>query len=283
MTAYPSSCVWAIEATAGSGGWAQWGSKSGLVADDVKRGGIPWTEIIEWLVPGGGTFSCPTSPVGEGCITVEGYTPSIRAMVSQQGMLPVQLLYLNGEQQNGSALLTWATATESNNSGFTVQRKLANSQDIYGSLGFVPSKETNSSTETGYGYIDRNVTPGTYDYRLLQTDVNGAQHYSNEVQLTVDPPTGASLSQNYPNPFTPGMGTTEFDYTITQAAPASLIIYNELGEVVKTLVNGETGQGSYSVRWDGMDERGTPVASGSYICKLISGEYSSSIKVTVSK
>ncbi len=204
-------------------------------------------------------------------------------MVSQQGMLPVQLLYLNGEQQNGSALLTWATATESNNSGFVVQRQRANTDDQFENLGFVASKVTNSSTETGYGYIDRSVTPGTYNYRLLQTDENGAQHYSNQVQLTVDAPTGASLSQNYPNPFTPGVGTTEFDYTITTAAPASLIIYNELGEVVKTLVNGNVGQGSYSVRWDGMDERGTPVSSGSYICKLICGEYSSSVKVTVSK
>lgn len=129
----------------------------------------------------------------------------------------------------------------------------------------------------------RNVNPGTYDYRLLQTDVNGAQHLSNEVQLTVDPPTGASLSQNYPNPFTPVLGSTEFDYTISVAAPASLIIYNQLGEAVKTLVNGDVGQGSYSVRWDGTDDKGSPVASGSYICKLISGEYSSTIKLTVTK
>jgi hypothetical protein len=270
------SCVWAVEATAGSGGWASWAPGQGWWPT-MTYAAIPFNEILTWLVPGAGYIN------GVGAYYSGSYTPSIRAMVSQQGMLPVQLLYLNGEQQNGSALLTWATATETDNSGFTVQRKLANSQDIYENLGFVASKETNSSTETGYGYIDRNVNPGTYDYRLLQTDVNGAQHLSNEVQLTIDPPTGASLSQNYPNPFTPVLGSTEFDYTISVAAPASLVIYNQLGEAVKTLVNGDVGQGSYSVRWDGTDDKGSPVASGSYICKLISGEYSSTIKLTVTK
>ncbi len=278
------SCAWAIELVALSGSWAPWAPALGWWPT-MYSAGLPWIQVLSSdfifnpgpVVPGAGQIN------GVGAYYAGSYTPSIRAMVSQQGMLPVQLLYLKGEQQNGSALLTWATATETGNAGFTVQRRPVNSQGIYDNIGFVASKETNSSTETGYGYVDRNVTPGTYSYQLIQTDVNGAAHYSNEVQLTVDPPTGASLSQNYPNPFTPGMGTTEFDYTITEAAPASLIIYNELGEVVKTLLNGEVGQGSYSVRWDGMDERGTPVASGSYICKLIAGEYSSSIKVSVSK
>ncbi len=178
------SCVWAVELTAGSGGWSSWAPSQGWWPTMYDEG-LPWTEVLA------SDFIFNPIPIVPGMESINGvgvyysgsYTPSIRAMVSEQGMLPVQLLYLNGEQQNGSALLTWATATETDNSGFTVQRKLANSQDIYENLGFVASKETNSSTETGYGYIDRNVNPGTYDYRLLQTDVNGAQHLSNEVQL----------------------------------------------------------------------------------------------------
>ncbi len=267
------SCAWAVEATALSGGWAQWAPSQGWWPT-MSLVGIPWSEILQWTVPGGvsGIYYYGGS-----------YTPSIRAMVSQQGMLPVQLLYLKGEQQNGEALLTWATATESNNSGFTVQRKLVNSQDVYENLGFVASKETNSSTETGYGYIDQNVKPGTYTYRLLQTDVNGAQHLSNEVQLQIDAPNDFTLNQNYPNPFTAGIGSTEFSYTLTTEAPTMMVIYNQLGEVVKTLVNENVGQGPHTVRWDGTDDRNTTVAAGSYICKLISGERSSTIKVSVSK
>jgi FlgD Ig-like domain len=270
------SCVWAIEATPLSGAWAEWAPQQGWwpTMADV---GIPWSEILEWQMPGAYQIN------GVGAYWAGSYTPSIRAMVSQQGMLPVQLLYLKGDTQNGVALLTWATATETNNSGFMVQRKLANTEDIYENLHFVASTETNSSSETGYGYIDNNVKPGTYSYRLLQTDVNGAQHLSNEIQLQIDAPNDFTLNQNYPNPFTPGMGMTQFSYTLTVDAPTMLVIYNQLGEVVKTLVNGPVDQGPHTVLWDGKDERGTIVASGSYICKLISGEYSSSIKVSVSK
>jgi len=267
------SCAWAVEATAGSGGWAQWTPSVGWWPTNTYVG-IPWSSILAWTTPG-----------GNGAYYYEGgsYTPSIRAMVSEQGILPVQLLYLKGEQQNGAALLTWATANEVNNTGFTVQRKLATSNDIFENIGYVAAKETNSSTETGYGYVDQNVKPGTYTYRLLQTDVNGAQHLSNEIQLGIDAPNDFVLEQNYPNPFTPVLGSTEFSFTVPVDASGSLVIYNQLGEVVKTLVNGDLGQGFHTVRWDGADDRGTAVSSGSYICKLIAGENSSTIKVTVSK
>jgi|GEM_PF-1813165 len=266
------SCAWAVEAVAGSGGWAEWTPSVGWWPTN-SFSGVPFASILYWTV----------NPVGNPYYIIGGsYTPMIRAMVSQSVLLPVELVYLKGEQQNGSTLLTWATANEHDNAGFTIQRKRANVDDIYGPVGYVAAGEKNSSTEKGYGYIDRNVTPGTYMYRLIQSDVNGTQHVSNEVQVTIDAPKDFTLGQNYPNPFSPVTGATELNYTVPVNAPASLVIYNELGQVVKTLVNGDAGQGSHTVRWDGTDETGSKVASGSYICKLISGENAASIKITVS-
>ncbi len=46
------SCAWAIEATAGSNGWAEWAPSQGWWPT-MSSVGIPWTEILEWLVPGG--------------------------------------------------------------------------------------------------------------------------------------------------------------------------------------------------------------------------------------
>ena len=209
----------------------------------------------------------------------------IRPMVSQSILLPIDLVYLHGTAQNGSAVLTWATAQERENAGFYIERKnVAIADEMYEKLGFVGAKERNSSTETGYGYIDRNVKPGTYTYRLIQMDVNGAEHVSNTVDVTIDAPKDFTLGQNYPNPFTPVLGSTELSYTIPASGLTSLIIYNQLGEVVKTFVNGDLEAGSYSnVRWDGKDDRGNEVASGAYICKLVSGEHTASIKMTVSK
>ncbi|HEY3875045.1 MAG TPA: FlgD immunoglobulin-like domain containing protein [Candidatus Kapabacteria bacterium] len=273
------SCAWAVEAPAGYNAWSPWTPSSGWWP--TNNCGCPAQLPLAYLTVGGisGIYYAAGS-----------YTPVIRAMVSQQGMLPVQFVYLNAEQEKingkpaGATLLTWGTASEQNNSGFNVQRKITNSDDMFENIGFVPSTEHNSSTETGYGYTDQNVRPGSYTYRLIQTDLNGVEHVSNEVQVIIDAPKNFSLEQNYPNPFTAGSGSsTTFNFTVPVSAPASLIIYNELGQVVKTLFNSSLDQGSHSIRWDGTDEQGGEIVAGSYICTLISGENTSSVKVTVTK
>jgi hypothetical protein len=275
------SCVWALEVTPGSGSWGPWTPNIGWwPTNDVGSSSSPLTTTNTSGVP----LSWFTLPNAGYFIDGGSWTPMLRPIVSQSVLLPVQLVYLKGEPLDGAGSLTWATASERDNSGFEVQRKSVAVQDgMFGNIGFVGANETNSSTETGYSYLDRNVTPGTYAYRLVQTDINGAQHISNEVQITIDAPNNFSLNQNYPNPFTPGVGTTTLSFAVPVAAPATLIIYNQLGEVVNTLVDGNVDVGTHTIRWDGKDQGGSEVASGSYICKLVSGENSATIKMTVSK
>ncbi len=73
------------------------------------------------------------------------------------------------------------------------------------------------------------------------------------------------LSQNYPNPFNP---TTTIGYALPQRSHATLTVYNMLGQVVETLVNGEVEAGSHEVVFDG-----TGLASGVYVYRLRAGEY----------
>lgn len=77
-----------------------------------------------------------------------------------------------------------------------------------------------------------------------------------------------SLSQNYPNPFNP---TTEIEFTIPKFQQVSLVVYDILGKVVKTLVNEERHAGSHRVRWNGTDNSGVKVSTGVYFYKLTSG------------
>ena len=265
------SCVWAIEVTAGSGAWAKWMPTSG------------WWPTMG---PAGLPLAIKTNVNFGPQIWGGSYTPMIRPLVSRSILLPIQLVYLNGTGKDGAALLTWATSSEKENAGFYVERmNNAIQGDMFEKIDFVSSKEQNSSTETGYGYIDRNVKPGTYTYRLIQEDVNGAEHVSNSVEVAIEAPKDFSLEQNYPNPFTPVSegGSTKLSYTVPAEGSATLVIYNQLGQVVKTLVSGSVDQGSHSAQWDGKDESGTEVAAGTYICKLISGEHTAMVKMTVTK
>jgi hypothetical protein len=88
-------------------------------------------------------------------------------------------------------------------------------------------------------------------------------------------PTKFALGQNYPNPFNP---TTEIEYSVPKQAYVSLKVYNTLGEVVRTLFEGQQGPGNYTATFNGTD-----LASGVYFYKLESGTVSITKKLVLMK
>jgi aminopeptidase N len=91
-------------------------------------------------------------------------------------------------------------------------------------------------------------------------------------------PAEFSLSANYPNPFNPG---TKIDYEIPRRARISIAVFDLAGRKVATLADGTADPGRFQVEWDGRDERGNVVASGTYICRLITEDVSLSTKMTL--
>ena len=78
-------------------------------------------------------------------------------------------------------------------------------------------------------------------------------------------PSRFALLQNYPNPFNP---QTTIEYHLRTAASIRLIIYNTLGQKVRTLVDDMASPGRYKKIWDGLDDNLSPVASGLYVVKM---------------
>ncbi|MFP4527753.1 MAG: FlgD immunoglobulin-like domain containing protein [Candidatus Kapaibacterium sp.] len=70
---------------------------------------------------------------------------------------------------------------------------------------------------------------------------------------------------NYPNPFS---YQTTVKYSLPGYAMVQLRIYDLVGNVVKTLVNTSQGEGVHEIAWDGRDEAGNKLTSGSYIYEL---------------
>ncbi len=88
------------------------------------------------------------------------------------------------------------------------------------------------------------------------------------------------LYQNAPNPFNP---TTVITYSLPQSAQVELVIYNMLGQKVKTLVKGRQTAKLYRVQWDGTNDRGVKVASGIYIYRLRAGDRIATRKMILMK
>jgi hypothetical protein len=73
------------------------------------------------------------------------------------------------------------------------------------------------------------------------------------------------LRNNYPNPFNP---LTHIEYSVPKAGMVELVVYNVMGQRVRTLMSGNHAQGTFSAMWDGTDNNGNVVPSGIYFYQL---------------
>ncbi len=89
-----------------------------------------------------------------------------------------------------------------------------------------------------------------------------------------------ALGQNFPNPFNP---FTEIRFRLATSAQAELAVYNVVGQKVKTLARGIFPAGERSIIWDGKDEGGTPLPSGVYFYRLLSGKLAETRKMVLIK
>ena len=75
--------------------------------------------------------------------------------------------------------------------------------------------------------------------------------------------------ESYPNPFNP---TTTIRYRLEADAFVTLKVYNMLGQEVNTLLSDFQTKGVWESLWNGRDNAGTPVASGTYLYQLTAGD-----------
>jgi hypothetical protein len=187
-------------------------------------------------------------------------------------VLPVELTSFTGNVSNGNVILNWSTATEINNQGFEVERKIADGQFL--TIGHVQGNGTTTERKD-YSFTDANAQIGNYTYRLKQVDFNGTFEYSNEIFVDVTAPLEFALDQNYPNPFNP---TTTINFSLAEPSFVKLAVYNLLGEEVKVLVNENRAAGSFNVTLDA-----SSLPSGMYLYKIETAKYSSVRKMMLMK
>jgi N-acetylneuraminic acid mutarotase/L-ascorbate metabolism protein UlaG (beta-lactamase superfamily) len=84
------------------------------------------------------------------------------------------------------------------------------------------------------------------------------------------------LQQNYPNPFyvkgTSGNSATTIQYSLAHPCEVKLVIYNLLGQKIRTLQTGFLNSGNYSLVWDGRDETNNYLPTGMYFYRLETDE-----------
>lgn len=176
--------------------------------------------------------------------------------------LPVEISSFTSNVNDNDVMLNWTTISEINNSGFEIQRGVFDQQVTMSWLkvGFVNGSGTTNITNS-YEFMDKNLIPNRYLYRLKQIDYQGnfEYHYlSNNIEIGY--PGQNKLSQNYPNPFNPN---TVISFDLKQSGLVKINIYNIDGKQIFSLVNKILVSGSYSVNVDGNN-----LSSGTYFYSL---------------
>jgi len=88
------------------------------------------------------------------------------------------------------------------------------------------------------------------------------------------------FAQNYPNPFNP---STTITFDLPKTTHVQIVIYDLKGREVIRLVDSQLEPGRHVMVWDGDDSKSMPVAAGIYFARLVSKEYSKSIKLVLLK
>jgi hypothetical protein len=184
---------------------------------------------------------------------------------------PVELASFDFQLQGEDVRLTWKTASETNNYGFNIERRLENTG--FEKIGFVEGVGTTSSPQS-YAFVDQQVGIGTFYYRLNQLDLDGKSNPGRELKVESLGPQEFDLTQNYPNPFN---SQTKIEYSLRGVTAANgtetafqvqVDIFNLLGQKVQTLVSDQKEVGRHTVQWLGQDNSGQMVGGGVYFYRM---------------
>lgn len=202
-----------------------------------------------------------------GCIDGAGYI-----LVSSQGNTTVKVYRREGEPGNPhkhSLLTTIKTNGSSETDGLDVTNRPTSAQFP---KGFLITHNSPGKQFKLYAWEDI-----AKDY--LTTCTAGGPPTSiaeNETAM----PLAFELEQNYPNPFNP---ETTIRFRMQEEGYAELVILDLLGRRVRTLVAAEIPAGEMSVKWDGRDDLGHALPSGTYTYRLESAGQTQARKLILMK
>ncbi|MBL8007511.1 MAG: T9SS type A sorting domain-containing protein [Ignavibacteria bacterium] len=189
------------------------------------------------------------------------------------GAFPVELASFVATTNRNIVNLNWSTASESNNSGFDIERKAVNATE-WTKVGNVAGNGTVSEARN-YTFSDRAST-GRFNYRLKQIDYNGNFEYfnlSSEVEVGI--PAKFDMSQNYPNPFNP---STKINYDLPKDGQVSITLFDMTGRQVATIVNEAKTAGYYTVQFNASN-----LSSGMYFYRIAASDFVSTKKMVLIK
>lgn len=174
----------------------EWAAANELTSFDRASCGIKHWNGSSWDLPA--TYSAAVASSGRYSQAVSGQTSfSPFGVVDNSQTFPIELTHFKADRTSAYTVkLNWATASETNNAGFDVERML-DTETSFSRIQFVAGHGTTTEARS-YQLVDNNAHTGVSYYRLLQRDSDGTSSYSNMIAVFGSGSIDETLI--YPNP-----------------------------------------------------------------------------------
>ena len=197
-------------------------------------------------------------------------------------IVPVEMVLFNVTGKKDQILIQWKTATETENAGFHVYRSESKNGDREQLTQSLINGAISSQTQKSYEYQDENFEKDvTYYYWIADVSLDGEMQFHGPKSVLVESvPESYALEQDYPNPFNP---TTTINFSLKDKGHVLMSIYNIRGQLVRQLVDGEKLAGHFSIEWDGRNNSGIIMPSGTYLYAIKVNDFSYTRKMAFMK
>jgi hypothetical protein len=195
------------------------------------------------------------------------------AVTAKKSELPVELAQFEAQTDEGTVVLSWKTASETNNAGFEVQHRAAE-QEAWGKVGSVEGAGTTDQPQSYRFSVEADLSSGTHHFRLRQVDIDGTAHLSDVVTVDLQMQQPVRLTAPAPNPVS---GRATLSFAVKTSVETTLRLYNVLGQQVATLYRGTPAAGESQT----VDLSAGNLSSGAYFLRLQAGERSQTQRLTI--
>jgi hypothetical protein len=210
----------------------------------------------------------------EMCFNVSGFSGFyIHANNVHNDPLPVTLISFTATAEDNKFIqLDWATASETDNSGFQIERSTNGTE--FDAIGWAQG-HGNSTVMNSYRYSDLTALPGiVYYYRLKQVDLDGRFAYSNIASASLTGDLGFTLETLIPNPANSQVAVGVISNvnamtTITMTDMLGRVVVNEPWEM--------------SIGYNTQKFDLSKMAEGAYVVTIYSGNIRTSKRLVVTR
>jgi len=145
-----------------------------------------------------------------------------------------------------------------------------------------------SKSQFNYQWIVPNILTEEAQIKIVQDNV-GADYEENSSSFTIQEkslavftpsqiPETPYLLQNYPNPFNP---LTKIQFSLPQESNVSIVVFDLIGDKIKSLFNSTLLKGQHTIEWDGTNNLGVAVPSGTYLYNMTTNNHTQTMKMVL--